>query len=245
MAQTETTRAAPDQPLWLTLCLHFVPNAGVTAFYLLTVPMAARSGLPRELALLIGFTVVGIPIQLAIINAVSRRTGRSVVRYREPLPAWQYVVAVVALVGVVGALLLLPLGGISERLARTLDFLPVAMRPQPDDALAGLARRAVLATLGLQVLIDGLVNPIIEERYFRGFLLAQLERLGWIAPVLNTALFALAHFWQLYNIATIFILVLPLTAFTFWKRNYYPQAVLHCLGNTVGAVIALVGFLGS
>src|SRR5262245_29805128 len=102
-------RTSAELPHWLVISLHFVPNAAITVFYLLTAPVALRSGFPRDLALLTGFMAVGIPVQLAILATVSRRTGHSVVRYRERLPPWQYLVSVLALLVVAGALLLVPL----------------------------------------------------------------------------------------------------------------------------------------
>jgi hypothetical protein len=42
---------------------------------------------------------------------------------------------------------------------------------------------------------NGLVGPITEELYFRGFLLPRIDRYGIWAPVLNTFLFSIYHVW--------------------------------------------------
>ena len=45
-------------------------------------------------------------------------------------------------------------------------------------------------------LLIGIIGPTVEELYFRGPLLPRIDRLGAWAPVLNSGLFALYHFWS-------------------------------------------------
>jgi membrane protease YdiL (CAAX protease family) len=45
----------------------------------------------------------------------------------------------------------------------------------------------------LGLVLSGVVAPVVEEMYFRGYLLPRLSRLGRWAPVLNVTLFALYH----------------------------------------------------
>jgi len=233
-----------DIQLPAALLLHLVPGIVVAAVYLGLASVAARFGVPRVAGLLAAFVLVGIPVQLAVIRRVSRTVGKSVVRYRVRIPWWQHVGGVLALVAVEMFLLRLPIGRISDYLsAHVFSWLPIAFSPAADDDLATLGRGVVLAVLVLQLLIDGIINPIIEERYFRGFLLPQLSRAGFLAPVVNTLLFALGHFWQPYNVVSIFVYVLPLTLFTWWRRNYYAQAFVHCLANSFGATMALVSLM--
>ena len=216
--------------------LHLLPGLAVGTFYLVTAEAFAAFGIPRLLALLLGFVLVGMPIQLVVIS-------RSVVRNREPLPIWQYLAGAAGLVVFIMLLLRLPLGVVSRYLAtHVFAWLPPAFTPSADDQLDACGRSIVLFTLVFQLIVDGIVNPIVEETYFRGVLLPRLGGLRWAAPVVNTLLFALGHVWQPYNVVSIFIYVLPLTLFTWWRRNYYVQAFVHCLANTFGAVLALVAF---
>ena len=141
----------------------------------------------------------------------------------------------------IGMVALLPFERTSSYLAENVFWwFPAAARPI--DVAAG-TEAFVLPTLVLQVVIDGVVNPVVEELYFRGFLLPRLAHLGWRAPVINTALFALAHLWQPYNYVAIFAMVLPLTLITWWRKSLYVQLVAHCLANTIGATASLVAHL--
>jgi membrane protease YdiL (CAAX protease family) len=103
----------------------------------------------------------------------------------------------------------------------------------------------VLLGLVLQVVIDGVLAPVTEEVYFRGYLLPRMGYLrGW-APAVNALLFAVQHFWQPYNCVMIFLLSGSLTYVVWWKRNIYIAMLLHGSANTIGAVIALGEFLTS
>ncbi len=51
------------------------------------------------------------------------------------------------------------------------------------------APRLLLFTVVLAIISDGIVAPILEELYFRGYLLPNMSALGWLAPLVNAALF--------------------------------------------------------
>ena len=96
----------------------------------------------------------------------------------------------------------------------------------------------------LQLLVDGLAAPVVEELYFRGFLLPRLGYLGAWAPLVNTALFTVHHWWQPYNWAQIFLIMLPLVYLVWWRRSVWLSVAMHCAGNSIGAVLALAEFAG-
>jgi AcrR family transcriptional regulator len=46
-------------------------------------------------------------------------------------------------------------------------------------------------------------SMVVEELYFRGYLLPRISRFGGWAPVINCCLFALYHFWQPFNLPSL------------------------------------------
>jgi membrane protease YdiL (CAAX protease family) len=230
--------------------LHFLPGAvQMTAFAVLARPMLA-AGAPRALAFLAAVVVAGLPCMLAVLLRARGRggsggpTGRQVVRNRAPMPRWQYVALYVPLLALAFGLLFAT-APLNRLLAEKVFFwLPDYLQPEwQPPALP--ARALVLLGLVLQVLIDGVVAPVTEEVYFRGYLLPRMGYLGGWAPAVNALLFAVQHFWQPYNWLLIFLLSLSLTYVVWWKRNIYIAMLLHGSANTIGAVLALVGFLAS
>jgi membrane protease YdiL (CAAX protease family) len=96
-------------------------------------------------------------------------------------------------------------------------------------------------TLGLAVLLSGFVAPAVEELYFRGFLLPKMERWGWAAPVVNSFLFAVYHFYFPGNVPGIFLAFIPLSYVVILKKNWRIGLVVHSLFNLWG-VFSLFAF---
>src|SRR5262249_10877043 len=143
-----------------------------------------------------------------------------------------------------GFAVLIVVSPLGATLAETaFRWMPSHLRPSDDPQPGQYARAAILATLLLNLLVDGLLTPITEEFYFRGYLLPRLWPLRWFAPLINAALFTLGHFWQPYNYLLILLAVLPEVYAVWWKRNLWIAVGLHCFGNTLGATLTLIVFL--
>jgi membrane protease YdiL (CAAX protease family) len=214
------------------------------AFILLVTPQLIHHHWPAQLGLLAGMVFVGIPIELGILLALGKRRNgslslRGVVRYTQHMPAWQYVALFVLIFGLALQAIYSPL---SDTLAkRVFGWLPVYLSPTGVDL--NKLTTLTLVTALLTLLIDGLINPVVEELYFRGYLLPRLVGWGWFAPVVSAFLFAAQHYWQPYNIGLIFLLVLPETLIVIWKRNVRFSILCHCFANSLGAVLVLVSLL--
>lgn len=158
---------------------------------------------------------------------------------------WQYGVILVpyAVYGIGLAVLFAPL---SHMLATgVFGRLPAYLQPNGVPQDAHVARTALLVAAFASLTVDGIVNPFVEELYFRGFLLPRLPRLGWVAPLVNTLLFTLGHLWQPYNFPFIVATVLPEVYLVWWKRNIRISILLHATANTLGAVLTLVALFTS
>jgi membrane protease YdiL (CAAX protease family) len=246
--------AAPDAnddlPFPQVVILHLLPGAVQMGAYAVFAPLLLRSGAPRTLAFLAAVLLGGLPCMVAVLFWARRRRStrqspvRPVIGNREPMPVRQYAVLCVPLLAMAFGLLFAT-APLNRFLAKEVFFwLPGYLQPEWQPSVPP-ARALVLLGLTLQVAIDGLVAPIVEEIYFRGFLLPRMRSFGWLAPAVNALLFALQHFWQPYNWALISLFSLPLAYAVWWKRNIYVGVLFHCSANTIGAVSALVGFLAS
>jgi membrane protease YdiL (CAAX protease family) len=101
-------------------------------------------------------------------------------------------------------------------------------------------------TLVLAVLLSGFVAPIVEELYFRGFLLPRMEHWGWAAPAVNSLLFAVYHFYFPGNVLGIFVAFLPIAYVVRIKKNWRIGVVVHSMSNLWGvfSVFALLPWMG-
>jgi membrane protease YdiL (CAAX protease family) len=215
-------------------------------FMLVVTPSLIARGLPAQLGFLGGIALVGIPIELgALLYLGKKRNGvlslRGVVRYTQHMPLWQYVALFIPFV-IYGLGLEILYSPIAAALAQQVfGWLPSYLLPTAPGL--GTLTAITLVTALLTLTLDGFLNPVVEELYFRGFLLPRLARWGWFAPAISALLFALQHYWQPYNWLLIFLLVLPEALVVRWKRNVRFSILCHCFANCLGAVLTLVALL--
>lgn len=84
---------------------------------------------------------------------------------------------------------------------------------------------------------SSIIFPVVEEIYFRGYLMQKTNRYGGWSPILNTFLFALYHLWSIWMLPVRFLAMLPLYYFVWKKENIYIGIVVHVLLNLVGDVV--------
>jgi CAAX protease family protein len=227
--------------------LHLAPGAVGGLVYVLVAGPVMTAGFPPLMALLIAIVVAIIPIELGVIVRASRleATGRgrfSAVRYREPIRArdwlWVPVLLVTAILGF--GLLGVVDGPIRDAL---FGWAPDWFRdPFLSDEPQRFASSAWAITLGAYAILNVIAGPIVEELYFRGFLLPRMTAFGRWAPLLDTVLFSLYHFWAPWQFLSRIAGVAPYVYVVRWKRNLYLGLAVHMLLNGIGSatVIALV-----
>ena len=244
-------RAATDEQhgIGRSIALHLLPGAAMLAFALLVAPVVRAWGLPAVFAATLGILLVLVPLQLGTLLYLGRRrTGRlslaGIVRYRESMPLWQYLVAVPALI--IWSFAALQAWGAIQPLLTALVPLPSWLADPLPFADAGAYSRTVLVvTALLRVVCSGVVAPVVEELYFRGYLLPRLDRFGAWAPVLNSVLFACYHLWALPFAPGRALAFLPL-AYLVWRwRNLRLGIAVHLALNLFGVVGPLLGVLGT
>ena len=66
------------------------------------------------------------------------------------------------------------------------------------------------------LVVLGVLGPLTEELYFRGYLLPRIGRFGAWAPLMNVSLFALYHLWKPWEVLTLIIVLGP-TMYAVWR----------------------------
>ena len=97
--------------------------------------------------------------------------------------------------------------------------------------------RSWIVTLCAFFVLNGVIGPVVEELYFRGFLLPRMERLGRWAPLVNATLFSIYHFWSPWQLVARILGIGPMVYAVWWKRNVYLGMAVHCALNTLAVVL--------
>ena len=176
-----------------------------------------------------------------------RRNGKlsleGIVLYRTPLPRKQVCLSVILLtfLAILTLTLTLPLDTLLMK--SVFQWLPSWYFYGDIAQYHRFDRSTLILLCALRLLIDGLAMPIVEELYFRGYLLPRIERLGKMAPVWNHALFALYHFWQPYNLPTLLTLF-PMTWATWKKQSIALSLWTHMTLNIISSILFYMMLLG-
>jgi membrane protease YdiL (CAAX protease family) len=238
----------PQMGIGRSILLHLVPGALITAFALLIAPSVMRLGYPPVMALYLAIFGILIPVEFGYLLYVGWReagtfTFEGIVLYREPV-SWQtYALFVPLLIawGIVSFLLLAPLDAfLADKL---FSWLPAWLLPMSAaEQAAGYARSALTTTYAVGLVLSGVAGPLVEELYFRGYLLPRLSRFGIVgATVINVLLFSLYHFFSPWQYVTRVVALLPIVYLVARKRNIYLGIFVHCGLNVLGMVAAIVG----
>jgi len=226
--------------------LHLLPGLLILIFYVITAPIIEILGYPAFMALLLAIAFVLIPFELGYLLVQGKKRNRKyslkgIVLYREPMPWWQYTALAIPLFLWAGLIMMLVSPAIDNFLIEnTFAWLPDWFFIFAFESnLENYTKSALLLTAVLNMVLNGLLGPIVEELYFRGYLLPRISRLGAWAPLINILLFSLYHFftpWQ--NLGRI-LAFMPLYYAVWWKKNIYLGMIVHCAGNLVGGLMML------
>lgn len=229
------------------LILHLAPGALATLLFVVIADGVQAAGYPPLAAFLIAVAVVIVPFELAVVVLAGRREPGggllAAVPYRRPLSLrqWLILVPLLLVISIIGFGLL----GLIDPAIRDALFgwLPDWFRELIDvDAVTAYEPSAWTVTLVAYFLLNVLIGPVVEELYFRGYLLPRMSGLGMWAPFVNTALFSLYHFWTPWSFLARVAGVAPF-AYAVWRtENVYLGMVVHVLLNGIGtaSLIALI-----
>ena len=185
-SQTSSGKGVADEQhsLARTVVLHLLPGALMVAFYVVAGPVVRDLGLPSLMAIYLAILFVLIPFELGYLLYRARKDGSSlgsVVQYQEPVPRAHFVALVFGLLawsGIFYVLIYPPLD--TFFIENVFSWLPESFFLAEDFSQYSTA--ALLITWAFGLVAIAIVGPIVEEVYFRGYLLPRISRFGAGAP---------------------------------------------------------------
>ena len=239
---TETWQIPERHSLRRSLFLHLAPGVPFTlAFLLLALPVIQAAG-STYLALVLCIPLTLVPCEVGVLLFERKRINwswRSIVAPRGSrsvsVPDILLSVAALYLIAEVVAALATP--------SRTAILSTLAPLLPPWAVFDGLPAGISPYTLYLGLVLSGLVAPIVEELYFRAYLMPRIPVAGRWAPAVNAALFAIYHFYTPWNCLVFFVAFLPLAYYVRLRGNVLPTIITHSLFNSVGVILVLAGLM--
>jgi membrane protease YdiL (CAAX protease family) len=251
MAHSESKDSQSLQhPLWVSIVLSLFPGVALGVFIVVTSPILEGWGVDPIFALFGGIGLVIVPLELGCLVIVARRTTGSwsplaVVSYRTRLPLRRLLPMAFGLAVWFILTLLVWIVVLERWVIESLSaWIPDSILHFAQMNVEGdLPSAGVIVTLLLIAFVfNGLVGPVAEELYFRGYLLPRIDRFGPWAPIINTFLFSIYHVWTPWRWGQILIGFLPLAWATWRTRSVYVSMVAHVAINVVFLLLMIASF---
>ena len=218
-----------EQSAWGSAAFHLVPGALNTIAYLLIAYGLRNTHVPAMVAMMVASLFVLLPLELFLVLRAPRTA--LYLKGLRATPDWRMYLATTVVFS-----LLLP--GIVVPFEPTLKtsffaWVPPWAQLYSLNGLRELNPSVRVLIAGLSMLVFGVAGPIVEEIYFRAFLLPRIARWGWKSATWSALLFSVYHFWQPWTSpAILFSFVVP--CLVVWRsRNPAFSLVSHVLTNLI------------
>ena len=228
MQQLSKTRA---------VLFHLYPGVISTVCFALLTPLFLKYQLPPQFSILLIIAIVAVPLLLLHINRAKKEEQKDKLTqingYNNKLTTSRLILCIAGLV-----MFMFFIWGITQPLNKIITeklftWLPAWYTVQD---FTGYSKKIIVVTLIFNLVINGILAPIVEEYYFRGYLLPRMAAWGKWSFVVNAILFSLYHFWQPHVYLTLLIALLPLSWLVWKTRDLRVGIYTHCALNIIGAL---------
>lgn len=216
---------------------HLLPGVPMLLFTIVFANPTWGFGLPIFLSLMLAILFGLIPAQLSILILTARHEGKKVkdiLFFKEKMSLTKTILW--SLPCLLFSLLVFTLfSGIEHSIWTIFDWVPEWFRI--DRFIAGTMDLPVLTlTIILNFIFNGVLGPVMEELYFRGFLLPRMAKLGKLAPLAHAVLFSLYHFFTPWENITRIIALIPFIYAVWYKKNIRIGILVHCTLNILSGI---------
>jgi membrane protease YdiL (CAAX protease family) len=214
--------------------LHLFPGIALSIMYIFFSKVGILAGYPK--VVILGFSIIfsTIPIELGYLFYVAKKEEGTfnifkILGLKGKLKVKVFILYSLSLI-IVGGILLIALKPLSNYLLKTVfSWIPSWYNFVQDLSL--FSKNYIIIAILVNFFILTLIVPIIEELYFRGFLLARMKWMGKYSVLFNVILFSVYHFYSPWTIITKIAMMLPLCYFVYKKDSLKLGILVHCLGQ--------------
>lgn len=231
------TNTVPKHTALQTVLLHLAPGILFAPVNFLLMPWVTQYGFPNDLACDITTLCATVPVLFGILFYAARReTGAyhitALIPYLQKSRLKDYLVfiPILAVWAVLVSILLTPF---EEHVRDTLfSFLPAQFMLDKYDPAAFSRGKLIFASL-TGLIFNGVVAPVTEELYFRGYLLARIHLSPMKAVLANTVLFSLYHVFTPWYFLSRVLMMIPLYYWVMKKKNIRFSIAAHMIANCI------------
>lgn len=224
------------------LLLVFIPAILILLFFVGTAALL-KEYIPVYLCLMLAIIFILVPFEIAIIGIANKKEygkfGLQVAFKRhEPMSIWKIIIK---------SSLLFAWAGLAFTFLKTREnlllinsvfkFVPNFLYSTTFiENLATFPKQIIALTCIVNLIFNGLVGPIVEELYFRGYIMSRMGRFGKVTPIIVAILFSGYHLFTPWENLTRIITMMPYQYYVWKDKNLYIGMLTHCACNLVGSI---------
>ena len=244
--KTLTNKTLEQHCISKSIFLHLFPGLLSVIFYSLTAPIAVTYGFPSMFAFILAMICTSLPFELGYLLYQGEQINgemslKGLFDFEGKLSLDEYLVLVPTLV-IWGAVCLGFIGLVIDPIiiSKLFSFLPEWFNV--NDIIYNAPKYStttLIVTFILCFIVLGIIAPLIEELYFRGYLLPRISEYESSSPFISALLSCIYHFhtpWQLFSNLLFYF---PMTHLV-WKRNDLKLALYVRVILGVGLSLSLI-----
>jgi len=216
------------------IILHLLPGVVLSIIYIVFLKEGGLAEYPKLIVLGLAGLLSIVPVELGYLFYVAKKEEGcfnifKVLGLKSRLKLKEYIIYTPLLFLIIG-IIITALKPLSNYLLNSVfNFIPSWYNYNQDMSL--FSRNSLIFLILVSFLFFTLIGPIVEELYFRGYLLARMKWMGKYGVLLNVVLFAVYHFWTPWLIAARVAAFLPLYYCVYKKDSLKLAILVHCLAN--------------
>lgn len=234
--------------------LQLAPGVVSVSAYIIFAWFLGKAGLPTILALMLAVPLAEVPFTWwLLVRRLRQETGqgfsfKAAFPWWTKIPWWVYLVAVPLIFLNLGFMMV----GLTQidpyLISNFFSWVPGWMLMGGfDPGIFSTMSRGVLLTMwGLSLFGMTILGGFTQELYSRGFLLPRMAHLGWKAPFINAALFAVLHFVAPWAWPVFFFNALIWSLMVYWRRSAKIGIFMHVgmlFLQWLGMTMVIFGFV--
>lgn len=227
---------------WKLIILHLFPGIALSIVYVFMLKQGFLESYPKFVILGLAGMISIIPFELGYLFFVAKKEVGSfnifkILGLKSKMQVKEYIFYTLLLFIVVG-LLMTALKPLSNKLINTVfSWIPSSYNHVQDMSLYD--RDFIIISILVSFFVFTLILPIIEELYFRGYLLVRMKWMGKYSVLFNVVLFSVYHIWSPWLILSRIIAMFPLYYFVYKKDSLKLAILVHCLCNFTDVVVLI------
>jgi hypothetical protein len=229
-----------------SIILHIVPGVLIALFMFSFGFVFRKYNLPALLFLQLSIFVVLLPWIIIIFriykNREFKKSIKDLIPYNEKSKWYEYLLFSIIMLVFAGVIMVImsktfqPLikNNLFNWMPSWMDVTDINNNPQ------NYSPNMLIFVWFFGILTTGIIAPVLEEVYFRGFLLPRINS-GIIGMILVEAvLFSLYHVFSLWMVPGRVIAIIPFIYLVIKKKNIKIAIFGHCLLNIVGDTLSMI-----